>query len=203
MPSKNIEPTEDLLNLRNRIISLILNLSAKRMIIEAIEFATTSHSQEFRDEGTPYIFHPLSVALICLEEFGVVDTHTVLLTILHDVPEKIGGVPSGEKLALIADKFGSAVASDIDVLSRKVGSTREERDEYYTNAIAGSSLSIRLAKLADRIDNVRSLKFNPDLEKRIRYKKETIAQILPIATSTFPKAAEILRRDLEAVPLSV
>ena len=55
-------------------------------ILEAINFATLAHEGQFRaDKITPYISHPLAVALL-LQKYGY-DKEVIISGILHDIVE--------------------------------------------------------------------------------------------------------------------
>jgi len=185
------------------LTSKILLVTPGDKVSKAMDMAIEVHEFDVRDEGSPYIFHPLAVATICQQEFGRVDEETIILALLHDVPEKVGGIPSAERLEKISKIFGSSISSHIDTLSRKVGKTREERDSYYTKQIAEAPLSVRLVKLADRLHNVRSLRTNPDKSKVFRYIQETRAQILPMAKDTMPLAAKKIEDELKSIESSL
>src|SRR5690625_101628 len=53
---------------------------------KAYELAYDAHSDQRRKSGEPYIFHPLEVARICIEEMGLGPT-AIIAAILHDVVE--------------------------------------------------------------------------------------------------------------------
>jgi len=163
----------------------------------AFELAQLAHANQTRDEGTPYIFHPMRVALILTDEFHVRDIHTVVLAILHDVPEKIGGRPSTDLLSDIGSLFGDHTAEELRTLTTKIGVTREERDSYYIRAIRESPMHVKLVKLADRIDNVRSLRMSPSVEKRKRYIHETERDFMPFARDVNATAYAALKHALD------
>lgn len=165
-------------------------------VIEAVDIAEKVHSGQFRDEGTPYIEHPLEVARILISEFGILELEAVVLALLHDVPEKIGGKPDAEIIELLASKFGDYMRNDLDILVRKIGKTREARDSYYIGRIERASLRVKLVKLADRIHNVRSLLASPDIAKIQRYISETKENYVELAESISPKIGSKLNDGL-------
>ena len=59
-------------------------------------------------------------------------------------------------------------------------------DKYF-EGIANGSKSIRYIKLADRLDNIRSLKSTFHKYQMNRYKEETLKYLIPIAENTDEK----------------
>ena len=53
-------------------------------IEQAFEFAAQAHADQHRKTGEPYIMHPVAVARIVAEEFGM-DTSSIIAAFLHDV----------------------------------------------------------------------------------------------------------------------
>ncbi|MGB9635480.1 MAG: HD domain-containing protein [Candidatus Micrarchaeia archaeon] len=58
------------------------------MLRKAIEFASKKHEGKTRDDGTPYIQHPLQVALYA-KEYGC-KTSIIVAAILHGIIEDCG-----------------------------------------------------------------------------------------------------------------
>jgi (p)ppGpp synthase/HD superfamily hydrolase len=185
--------------LRKQILKFFEDPIQRERVGAAIDYAILRHKSETRDEGSPYVNHPLSVALIVLSEIGIVDEEAAILAILHDVAEKVRGVPDSGILGEVSVRFSPEIAEKVDTLTRKIGSTREERDAYYTAKILQSPYVVRIVKVADRIHNVRSLKLNPSAEKVVRYIGETEEQIIPIAKLTSSMGESLLRKALEEV----
>jgi len=57
-----------------------------KFIKRAFTMAMEAHKDMRRKSGEPYIFHPLSVAEICVEEIGLGPT-SIVAALLHDVVE--------------------------------------------------------------------------------------------------------------------
>ena len=83
----------------------------EKLFIKAIEVAETSHKDQFRASGDPYIIHPYEVckSLIDLK----LDTETVITGLLHDVIEDTQY--SKDQLNKI---FGKSIASLVDGLTK-------------------------------------------------------------------------------------
>ena len=168
-------------------------------IDDAFFIAFRSHEGEYRDEGTPYILHPLRVIEVLLKEFSITRKNSLILGLLHDVAEGEKNKIDVTALADIRNRFGEVIASEVTVLTEKIGETREERDLNYIENIKRSSLRVKFVKLADRIDNVRCLVINPRTEKVSRYASESRGLYLDLATRTSSVAYSLLDDALQLV----
>ena len=148
-------------------------------IISAYEFAAKAHEGQKRSSGQDYIIHPLAVAYILLE-LGM-DTDTICAALLHDVVEDTPAT-----LDDLKKRFGQDVAMLVDGVT-KLGkiptSTKEEQQaENIRKILIAMSQDIRvmIIKLADRLHNMRTLKYRP-LEKQRKTATETMTIYAPIA----------------------
>jgi (p)ppGpp synthase/HD superfamily hydrolase len=153
----------------------------------AFGIATRAHLGQFRDENKsdPYINHPLRVALILTEELQKYDVNFVCAALLHDVIEK-----SHQTRSITEDHIrkesGDYIYSIVRVLTKpKITSGQREKllNEHFQN-ITSASETIRYVKLADELDNIRSLKNSSHKDKVLRYKQEAQRYIVPIAEQT-------------------
>ena len=149
------------------------------LIERAYLVAKEGHAGQTRASGEPYINHPLNVAAI-LAELQLDDT-TIAAAILHDVVED-----TLFTLDEIRDMFGEEITLLIDGVT-KIGQiyfkTKEQQQiEAYRKLIIATAKDLRviLIKLADRLHNMRTLKFVPE-EKRKRIAKETMELYAPLA----------------------
>ncbi|MCX6284420.1 MAG: HD domain-containing protein, partial [Bacteroidetes bacterium] len=86
------------------------NPEDRKIVRKAFRLALEAHKDMRRKSGEPYIFHPLGVATICVEEIGLGAT-SVVCALLHDVVED-----TEYTLEDIRGLFGNKVASIIDAL---------------------------------------------------------------------------------------
>ena len=149
------------------------------MIERAYLVAKEGHEGQTRASGEPYINHPLNVAAILAEL--QLDDKTIAATILHDVVED-----TLFTLDEIEDMFGEEIALLIDGVT-KIGQiyfkTKEQQQiEAYRKLIIATAKDLRviLIKLADRLHNMRTLKFMRE-DKRKRIAKETMELYAPLA----------------------
>ena len=154
----------------------------EKLFIKAIEVAETSHKDQFRASGDPYIIHPYEVckSLIDLK----LDTETVITGLLHDVIEDTEY--SKDQLNKI---FGKSIASlvdgltKIDFLEEKKITRSEKEAENFRKLLISTAKDIRvlIIKLADRLHNIKTIHFFKDVEKRKRVSNETLLIYAPLA----------------------
>lgn len=148
-------------------------------LVRAYKYAENAHVGQFRKSGEPYFIHPVEVSLILAEL--EMDIHTIVGSLLHDVVEDTE-VTCEE----IEAEFGSDVALLVDGVT-KLGkihyeSKEEEQAENLRKMLLAMAKDIRviLIKLADRLHNMRTLKFMTDAKKKEKA-TETLEIYSPIA----------------------
>lgn len=160
----------------------------------AFRLATRAHERQQRSTGEPYVVHPLAVARLLVEEWGVDDADLVVAALLHDTVED---APEVVSLELIGDSFGPGARELVDLLTkaRPAGDGPEAkaaRDASYFARLAAGPVGARLVKAADRVDNLRDVLVArwPE-EKKRAYCAEALEKILPLLTT--PAAAGAAR----------
>jgi GTP pyrophosphokinase len=156
------------------------------MIEKAYKVASAAHEKQFRKSGEPYIIHPLNVAIILADL--EMDKETIVAGILHDVVEDT--IMTEEDLE---KEFGPDVALLVDGVTKleKIPLSSDENQsdaklemqaENLRKMFLAMAKDIRviLIKLADRLHNMRTLKYQrPESQQRIA--KETLEIYCPIA----------------------
>jgi GTP pyrophosphokinase len=146
---------------------------------QAYRFADEAHLGQRRNNGEPYITHPIAVAAQCAE--WKLDAQALMAALLHDALEDCGVT----KIELI-ERFGSPVAELVDGLTKldKLHfNTREENQaESFRKMLLAMARDVRviLIKLADRSHNMRTLSDVPR-SKWGRIASETLEIYAPIA----------------------
>ncbi|RXZ84496.1 bifunctional (p)ppGpp synthetase/guanosine-3',5'-bis(diphosphate) 3'-pyrophosphohydrolase [Paenibacillaceae bacterium] len=150
-----------------------------KSITEAYHFAEQAHHGQVRKSGEPYILHPVAVAEILVNM--QMDVISIIAALLHDVVEDTT-VSLGE----VEVRFGSTCAMLVDGLTKlekiRFRSKEEQQNENYRKMFVAMAQDIRviLIKLADRLHNMRTLKFqSEEAQRRIAY--ETLEIFCPIA----------------------
>ncbi len=143
----------------------------------AYDLATLAHEGAKRENGEPYIIHPLAVAET-VRGWGL-DEASVAAALLHDVAED-----TAVTLADIRKDFGQEIAFLVDGLTKlKNLKYQKERDaENMRRFILAFSEDLRvlIIKLADRLHNMRTLHFLPK-ERQAPFAMETADIYAPLA----------------------
>ena len=150
-----------------------------KLIMKAYELANEKHKKQKRGSGEPYIIHPLNVAYI-LAEIGL-DDNTICAALLHDVVEDTD-MESKDIEKLFGEEIAEMVAG-VTKLSAIQFATVEERqvEDYRKMFLAmGKDIRVILIKLADRLHNMRTLKYLKR-ERQIANAKETLELYAPLA----------------------
>ncbi len=145
----------------------------------AYRFADEAHLGQLRNNGEPYITHPIAVAVQCAE--WKLDAQALMAALLHDALEDCGVT----KTELI-EKFGSPVAELVDGLTKldklQFNTREENQAESFRKMLLAMARDVRviLIKLADRSHNMRTLSDVPRT-KWGRIASETLEIYAPIA----------------------
>lgn len=164
---------------------------------QAFQFAAAAHAEQTRDEGTPYIDHPVRVAQILWEELGIRDVDLLIAALNHDVLEDCEEIEP----PLLESIFGPYVTSMVQDVTKQQVSAAEKaaRDRAYLASLPGLSHESRLLKLADRIDNLRSVTQSGDPAKARRYLEVSRSEFIPLALATDHTAARLVIEACDAI----
>ena len=149
------------------------------IIEKAFYYAFVSHDGQKRKSGEDYIIHPVAVAKILIE-FGM-DYQSVVAALLHDVVEDTPVTAMDVKKL-----FGEQVMLLVDGVTKlgkiPLASKEEQQAENLRKLLLAMNEDIRviIIKLADRLHNMRTLKYVPE-QKRRDTARETIEIYAPIA----------------------
>jgi guanosine-3',5'-bis(diphosphate) 3'-pyrophosphohydrolase len=150
------------------------------LLNRAYVFSMRAHGSQTRANGDPYFSHPIEVAGI-LTELRL-DDATIATAILHDTIEDTVATPDE-----IERLFGPNIARLVDGVTKlskiEAQSESERAAENLRKFLLAMSDDIRvlLVKLADRLHNMRTLDFIPDVRKRQRIARETMDIYAPLA----------------------
>ncbi len=150
-----------------------------KLIKKAFYTSLEAHRGMRRKSGEPYIYHPLEVAQICVDEIGL-GTTSIVAALLHDVVED-----TEIELDEIEKDFGPKVAKITDGLTKISGvfdHGSSQQAENFRKMLLTLSEDVRviLVKLADRLHNMRTLDSMPR-HKQLKIISETIYLYAPLA----------------------
>ena len=150
------------------------------LVEKAYRFAEQAHAGQKRKSGEPYFVHPCFVASILTEL--MIDPPTIAAGLLHDTVEDCEGIT----LDTIREEFGEEVARLVDGVTKlnklDFANREEAQAESLRKMILAMSKDIRvvLIKLADRLHNMRTLKFQSP-ERQVAIARETLDIYAPLA----------------------
>ena len=150
-----------------------------KTVTKAHNYALQYHGSQKRKSGEPYIIHPLNVANI-LAGLGM-DTTTVCAALLHDVIEDTKATRQD-----LIKEFGKEVTEIVDGVTKlqklQYTDKEEQQVENYRKMFLamGKDIRVILIKLADRLHNMRTLKYLTR-DRQLAISKETMDLYAPLA----------------------
>ncbi|MFB8088410.1 HD domain-containing protein [Streptomyces sp. NPDC055992] len=156
----------------------------------ATALAIAVYSGHVRDQGTPYITHPVRVVTILRNELGVAGPDVLILGLLHDALEVS---PSAQQS--IETDLGEGFVNQLRSMTPDHRLERRLKQPHDADAWHAKIQALGpdefLVRLADRIDNLRDLRNSPDSGRRARFLTTLVGAYLPLAED----------RQGESVPL--
>ena len=150
-----------------------------KLIMKAFNLADEKHREQKRSSGEPYIIHPLNVAYI-IASMGL-DDGAICAALLHDVVEDTDITNE-----YLVDNFGNEIAEMVAGVTKlsniQFGTVEEKQVENYRRMFfaMGKDIRVILIKLADRLHNMRTLKYLKR-ERQVANAKETLDLYAPLA----------------------
>jgi len=181
---------------KKRFLEFIKHFSSKeqKYILKAYEIARKAHFKQERDEGTPYIIHPLRVASYLIEQLNVRNFEVICAALLHDVLED-----SDLKIEEIRSNLSSHIAqivSDLTRYKREDETLENKYEKKYKKFLETMKkpIEVRMIKACDWLDNMRSWQYipkdHPAREKKFpRWFKEAETMYIPLAKTVNEKIA--------------
>jgi GTP diphosphokinase / guanosine-3',5'-bis(diphosphate) 3'-diphosphatase len=151
----------------------------KELLRTAFEMAANAHKTMRRKSGEPYIFHPIAVAMICVDEIGL-GVRSTICALLHDTVED-----TDITLDDVKSEFGNEIAKIVDGLT-KISTIMDTNSSQQAENFKKILLTLTddprviLIKLADRMHNMRTLD-SMKQEKQLKIASETIWVYAPLA----------------------
>src|ERR671938_937718 len=146
----------------------------------AYVYSMKAHGAQVRASGDPYFSHPVEVAGILAQM--KLDAASIVTGLLHDtVEDTVATLEDIERL------FGPDIGRLVDGVTKlsriELQSDQTKQAENFRKLVLAMSEDIRvlLVKLADRLHNMRTLRFINNEEKRRRIARETMDIYAPLA----------------------
>ncbi len=139
-------------------------------LLQAVSFAADKHRFQTRKDkaGTPYINHPIKVAVTLCETGKESDENLLIAAILHDTIEDTNTQPEE-----IETLFGKQVADIVIEVTDDKTLAKAERKRLQVLQASSKSLLARKLKLADKICNVYDIIHHPPdhwpVERKLDY----------------------------------
>ncbi len=164
------------------LINKVLEYNPKAhvsLIRKAYDFSKQEHGEQKRDSGEPYFEHCVATAEILIEM--KLDSSTISAGLLHDVIED-----TKIRSHTIEEEFGKEILDLVQGVTKirkiDIGETEERKAATVRKILLATSKDIRviLIKLADRLHNMRTLKFKQEkVQKKIA--QESLEIYAPVA----------------------
>src|SRR3954463_15465073 len=146
----------------------------------AYVYSMKAHGSQLRASGDPYFSHPVEVAGLLAQM--KLDTASIITGLLHDtVEDTVATLDDIERL------FGPEIGRLVDGVTKlsriELQSDKTKQAENFRKLVLAMSEDIRvlLVKLADRLHNMRTLRFIESDDKRRRIARETMDIYVPLA----------------------
>src|SRR5690242_3502443 len=150
------------------------------LLNRAYVYSMKAHGSQLRASGDPYFSHPIQVAGLLAQM--KLDSASIVTGLLHDTIED-----TVSTLDDIERQFGPEVGRLVDGVTKlsriELQSDQTKQAENFRKLVLAMSEDIRvlLVKLADRLHNMRTLRFIKSEEKRRRIARETMDIYAPLA----------------------
>ncbi len=161
-------------------ITSYLTKQEKDKVIDALRLSQEAHSNQLRKSGDPFITHPLEVAKILTSI--KLDADSIVAGLLHDTLED-----TSLNIEEINKKFGNEIVELVEGLTKinkySLKVKNQKFGENYKKLILATTKDLRviLVKLADRLHNMRTIKFIKDENKKTKISLETLEVFAPLA----------------------
>ena len=160
-------------------VSEYLSQEEVEMVKKAYAYANNMHSNQYRENGEPYIVHPTTVAYILAEMHA--DTNTICAGLLHDTLEDTDA--SKEDISYYFNQDVANLVDGVTKLAKMNFSSKQDQNVANTRKIiTGITQDVRIIiiKLADRLHNMRTLQFKSEFKQK-ENALETLEIFSPLA----------------------
>ena len=162
----------------------------------AYNFSKVKFDWMYRKSWEPYFNHLVRTAEILIDELLVKDVDVVALALIHDLKEDTNAKDDTIKM-----RYWEKMLKKLRKLSKNdeslEGKDKAEKTKNYFERLKNCECKdVALVKLADRIDNLRTMKWIFKPEKIKRKIEETEEYLLPLAEKYSEEAYWIIRKEI-------
>ena len=150
------------------------------IIDRAYVYSARVHDGQVRLSGEPYLSHPLEVAHILADMR--LDVESIAAALLHDVIEDTPATKED-----IQEMFGPGVAHIVEGVTKLSALPSSSKVVQHAESLRkmilamADDIRVVLIKLADRLHNMRTLKYHKNPDKQAAIAQETLDIYAPIA----------------------
>ena len=140
------------------------------LVLKAAQFAAIKHRDQRRKdvESSPYIIHPITIALTIAEIGGIEEQELLAAALLHDTLED-----TDTSVSELDEIFGETVRKYVEEVTDDKSLPKDERKHKQIDHASTLSRGATLIKLGDKISNVSDVTHSPpegwDTERRKQY----------------------------------
>ncbi len=197
--SQNLEYQEKL------FLNLLKKLPAtdQKNIQQALLVAHEQHEGQLRKEGTPYLLHPIRMAIYLMKRLKIIDPDFIAAALLHDTIED--GYITAEELSKL---FNEKVVSLVEALTREKPEDETEEQKWINKPkrflkLLEQDKDVLLIKAVDLFDNLKCWiyipKDNPAAIKIARWKSEAEEYYLKVAAKADKRTYKDIKKALPRV----
>ena len=135
-----------------------------------------------------YNRHPVRVARVLIEEFGVTNTNAVLIALCHDLGEW-----TKYDVRDLEKEFNIDVKNGVDALTWNQNDTWES---FFQKIISTNNDDLIKVKMADKLDNNRSAAFSDNEEEKRKAKDKTTFILRSFVKKQFPEHWDKFEKSL-------
>lgn len=177
------------------------------IIERALQIAVAAHKEQVRkDNGTPYVVHPIMVARI-VERYGFGEM-VIAAALTHDALED-----TEVSEAALRTELGDEVVDIVTAVSEDKSLEWEDRKQQYIEAVVAASEETKAVSVADKIHNAECImrghallgakvweKFNRGKAKKLWFERTLCDQLKAVWKHPMLEEYDRLVRQLEVLP---
>jgi guanosine-3',5'-bis(diphosphate) 3'-pyrophosphohydrolase len=165
-------------------------------ILKAASFAAHKHRDQRRKDGeaSPYINHPIAVALLLAEVGGVADSEVLAAALLHDTLEDTD--TTAEELDI---NFGERVRKLVQEVTDDKSLPKAERKRLQILHAAHLSEGAALIKIGDKISNVLDVANSPPSDWNVKRRQAYLSWAEEVVRNCSKTNDKLIQRFEEAL----